>query len=114
MNNVRTTKAGLQYYQDWDKYEGAIVMVNAKTIKLYKAINGERFRLCGKKDSIENLQKAYDNLNERVKNECNPQEVYFYEYNNHECQFGWSGDKEPMEIIKSIWGEEIANTIERL
>ena len=77
MENVRTTKDGLQYYQDWDKYEGAIVMVNPKTMKLYKALKEERFSLYGKKDSIENLQKAYDNLNERLKNECNPQEVYF-------------------------------------
>lgn len=114
MENVKTTKDGLQYYQDWDKYEGAIVMVNPKTMQLYKAIKEERFRLYGKKDSIENLQKAYDNLNERLKNECSPQEVYFQEYNNHECQFGWSGDKEAMEIIKSIWGEEIARTIERI
>lgn len=46
--------------------------------------------------------------------ECDPQEVYFYEYNNHECMFGWDGDKPAFDLIVAYFGEEVASKIVRL
>lgn len=46
--------------------------------------------------------------------ECDPQEVYFYEYNNHECMIAWDGDKEAYDLIVGYWGEEVAKTIKRI
>ncbi len=49
----------------------------------------------------------------RIKAECDPQEVYFYEYNNHEC--GLSGDEYiPFNLICRIWGRETAESLTRL
>lgn len=48
-----------------------------------------------------------------IKESCEPQEVYCYEYNNHECQYSWNGDYSAIEIIIDIWGKEIAHKINR-
>lgn len=67
----------------------------------------------GTKDGI---RKFYDFYEERVnviKEECDPQEVYFYEYNNHECMISWDGDKEAIRHVIDIWGVEVANSIKR-
>lgn len=50
----------------------------------------------------------------RIKKECDPQEVYWHEYNNHECCISWDGDSEAMKIIVSIWGSKAAGKILRV
>ena len=49
----------------------------------------------------------------QIPTECDPQEVYFYEYNNHECMFAWDGDKEAVEIIIRHWGKDVAKSLKR-
>lgn len=49
----------------------------------------------------------------RIKNECDPQEVYCYEYNNHECCIAFDGDIEAIRLVAGIWGVETAKTIKR-
>ena len=68
----------------------------------------------GTRDGVDRFFAAYDEVDRRVKDECDPQEVYFYEYNNHESMLSWDGDTEPMKIITRIWGEEAASQIVRL
>lgn len=69
--------------------------------------------LYGTHDGIKAFTSEVMSYDGRIKAECNPQEVYFHEYNNFECC--WSGDdSEPMNIIRRIWGEEIAKTIVRI
>ena len=59
------------------------------------------------------MMEYYDNVDKRIAAECDPQEVYWYEYNNHECPINMEGDTEPMKIILRIYGEEIARKIVR-
>lgn len=56
----------------------------------------------------------YDNSRAAIPKECDPQEVYFYEYNNHECMFSWEGDEDAINIVLRYWGEEVAKNIFRL
>lgn len=67
----------------------------------------------GTRDGVERLFKFYDAMNAQIKAECNPQEVYVYEYNNHECCIDWDGDLNAIRLIASIWGEDVARSIER-
>lgn len=46
--------------------------------------------------------------------ECDPQEVYFYEYNNHECMFDWDGDKRAFAVVQAVFGKEVALKIQRI
>ncbi|RGZ10182.1 hypothetical protein DXA04_20685, partial [Phocaeicola vulgatus] len=67
----------------------------------------------GTKDGIERLFKFYEDMEARIKNECDPQEVYCYEYNNHECCIAFDGDIEAIRLVAGIWGVETAKTIKR-
>ena len=60
----------------------------------------------GTKDGIERLFKFYEDMEARIKNECDPQEVYCYEYNNHECCIAFDGDIEAIRLVAGIWGVE--------
>ena len=143
---------GVKYYQDWERSEGGIYMVEPKTINRYHelkaehpksedygvffAFNKEQFKqgynglvrrgfikegekICsgvagmyGSSKEIDRYLKFYEEREVRQKAECNPQEVYFYEWNNHECMFG--GDDDAMKVVISIFGNEVAHTIHRV
>lgn len=61
----------------------------------------------------ERLFKFYEDMEARIKSECDPQEVYCYEYNNHECCIAFDGDIEAIRLVARIWGVETAKTIKR-
>ena len=44
--------------------------------------------------------------------ECDPQEVYDYEYSNHECSYV-GDDTEAIEIVIAYFGKERAKEVER-
>lgn len=65
------------------------------------------------KDGAKRLFTFYDSINDKIRTECNPQEIYFYLYNNHESMFAWDGDLEAIKIIIGIWGADVARNIKR-
>lgn len=67
----------------------------------------------GTEEGLDKFFKFYEDRNEPIKEECDPQEVYFYEYNNHESMIAWDGDLEAIKIIISIWGADVARNIRR-
>lgn len=68
----------------------------------------------GTKEGYDRLVAASDAIDKQIREECDPQEVYMYEYNNHESFISWDGDKEPARIIKRIFGEDALKQIKRL
>ena len=62
-------------------------------------------------DRLYNKIKAID---ENIRKECDPKEVYWYEYNNHESFINWEGDTDAWNKVLHIFGEEICSTIHRL
>lgn len=84
-------------------------------------------RICKTKDDIvvgpsgmvatkEAYKQWIDNINEcnrLIKEECDPNEVYWYEFNNYECPINSEGDTRPIEFIIEIFGEEVARKIRR-
>ena len=67
----------------------------------------------GTSASFAKLYKAYDEIWEEIRTRCDPQEVYFYEFNNHETPYSWEGDMETMRLIVDIWGYDIAISLRR-
>lgn len=153
IQTVKTTCGELQYYRDWDKFEGGIVMLNAQTVKRYReiqdehpdadecgvffAFSNEQFSegyrhlvelghikegdkviqsvggAFGTKEGLNKFFQFYEDRDKPIKEECDPQEVYFYEYNNHESMIAWDGDLEAIKIIIDIWGADVARRIVR-
>lgn len=70
--------------------------------------------LFGTRQALDNLYMWEIKRGARIADECDPQEVYLYEYNNHESFISWDGDLEPIKIIINIWGYEVAQNIDRL
>lgn len=67
----------------------------------------------GTKDGADRLFKFYDEVNAKIKEECDPQEVYCYEYNNHESFYAFEGDLDAMKLVISIFGREAAQKVKR-
>lgn len=67
----------------------------------------------GTKDGAKRLFEFYESIDAKIKAECDPQEVYVYEYNNHECCIAWDGDLDAIKIIIDIWGADVARNIKR-
>ncbi len=69
--------------------------------------------LFGTNEGLDKFYQHYEDMQKRIKNECDPQEVYFYEYNNHESMIAFDGDLEAIRFIINTWGKDIATTIKR-
>lgn len=151
----KRTAGKVTYYRDWD-CDGAIRMVNPKTIDIYKslryrqpnadeygvffAFSEDRFNegynhlielglikdgekvvrssripemFCANKELLKKWWQFYYDNDKEISEKCNPQEVYFYEYNNHEAMINYEGDLEPIKIVASLFGREVAKKITR-
>lgn len=100
--------SGLEYYRDFDERDGSITMLNPKTINRYIELWVASIKGLNKGDVL-----SYDNLKEQVAKECDPQEVYFYEFNNFECMYGYDGDEEAIRKVIEFFGVEVAEHIKR-
>jgi len=64
--------------------------------------------------SIDELDVILENIerSKRIAEECNPQDVYDYEFANYECELIYD-DEEAIQIVIDLFGEEQAKTVER-
>jgi len=76
--------------------------------KIYSA----GFGLYGTKEGIQEYFKAIDNESYRIAQECDPQEVYDYEFDNHECGYK-EDDAEAIKIVVGYFGKEKAKNVIR-
>jgi hypothetical protein len=68
--------------------------------------------LYGTKEGIKKLHADYDAISKRIGEECDPQEVYDCEFNNHECGYTCD-DTEAMKYIIAYFGIEKAKGVAR-
>lgn len=125
---------GAKTLERYEKLRNEIYTINLRDYDMFMAFDADGFRcvkesirplkegekllnigqgIFGTKDGYERYQKTYHNIYMKIAKECNPQEVYYYEYNNFEC-FYRNSDTQAMRIIIYIFGYDVANTIERL
>jgi hypothetical protein len=76
--------------------------------KLYSDGGG----LHGTKEGLRRYFTAIKEKEARIAKECNPQEVYDYEFANHECGYVCD-DEEAIRIAVHYFGKEVAKKIER-
>ncbi len=94
-------------YSD-EQYEKGITKHSLHDKKVYSANPG----LYGTSEGIKQFFDAYDKIHEEIKEQCTSQEVYDYEFANHECNYT-GDDSEALEIVKSYFGEGSTKDLNR-
>ncbi len=89
-----------------------------RLVKLGHIKDGDKvYHLCGgcygTKEGYERLAAFYDGIEKIIQSECDPQEVYYYEYNNYECCIAYDGDYDAMKQIILTFGKEAASKVKR-
>jgi hypothetical protein len=90
------------------QFEEGIAKHNLEGQKIYRGMSG----LYGTESGIKELLNFYSDVNDRIAKECNPQEVYDYEFDNHECSITCD-DTDAMMIIVSTFTEEQVKNVKR-
>lgn len=67
----------------------------------------------GTKDGMRRLNDYYQSVRDSIKEQCDPQEVYCYEFNNYESCYDYDGDMNAIRTVVSIFGTETARTVKR-
>ena len=62
--------------------------------------------LYGTREGIEKMMAFYDNQSKCIAEECDPQEVYNYEFGNHECSYT-NDDTEAIKIVVAYFGDNV-------
>lgn len=80
--------------------------------------DGEEIRawgngLYGTPEAYRRLGEAYKAIDAKIRAECDPQEVYDYEYVNFECCTSWDGDRDVILLVAAYFGAEAAKKIRR-
>jgi hypothetical protein len=90
------------------QYNEGIEKHNLQGKKIYRAHGG----LYGTHEGISKLYADYDAITKQISEQCNPQEVYDYEFGNHECSY-ICDDSEVMKIVISQFKPEQYNEVKR-
>lgn len=98
-----------QFKEGYDKLVKLGHIKDGDKVLRVEDING----LFGTRDCLKKFFDAYKDVDNVIRDECDPQEVYLFEYNNYESFIAFDGDKSAYNTIRSIWGDEVAKTIRR-
>jgi hypothetical protein len=93
--------------------KGLSCLIERGVVKSVKEIVSDGGGMYGTPDGIRAVYRAYDDRNKIISQECDPQEVYCYEYNNHESCIAYDGDLEAFRLVIYLFGEEAARRIKR-
>ncbi len=76
--------------------------------KILRAAGG----LFGTREGIQKLYDDYEAISKQITETCDPQEVYAYEFDNHECSYV-GDDEEAIKLVVSYFGDERAKEVKR-
>lgn len=77
-----------------------------------KKIYSGEYGLYGTADGIQKFYAAYEAIELQIIEQCSPQEVYDYEFDNHDCTYV-GDDEEAIDIVLNLFGVEKAKTVVR-
>lgn len=108
-----TDKYGVFFaFTEKDLIEGRQRLIDKGYMKEGEKVKRAGMGLYGTSEEIHRYLAFYDERAKKITEECNPQEVYFYECNNHECMLTHDDDQ-VVKIIAEYFGKEAAHKIVR-
>ena len=78
----------------------------------YSEISSTGMGLYGSPEGIKSFLGEYDKKAKRTAEKADPQKVYDYEFDNHECGYIYN-DEPAIKIIIEIFGSEKAKQVKR-
>lgn len=90
------------------QYQEAIIEKNLQEKKILRAGGG----LFGTQEGITKLYSDYENISKQITENCDPQQVYDYEFGNHECSYV-GDDEEAIKIVSSYFSDERTKEVKR-
>lgn len=91
--------------------ENLAVAISAGRIKEGEKIYSHPAGLYGTREGITAYLAWYEERDKAIPAECDPQEVYFYEYNNYECMYDWDGDINAVKAVIGHFGVDAARAL---
>jgi hypothetical protein len=85
-----------------EQFNEGIAKHNLEGQKIYQAKGG----LYGTHEGISELMNFYSELDNRIANECDPQEVYDYELDNHECSITCDDTNVMLAVMQTFGWKE--------
>jgi hypothetical protein len=90
------------------QYNEGIIKHNLQDKKIFRADGG----LFGTQEGIAKLFADYEEISKKITENCQPQDVYDNEFDNHECSYV-GDDEEAIKIVVSYFGDEKAKEVKR-
>lgn len=90
------------------QFDEGVKNANIEGRKLLRGFGG----LIGTKEGINKFMGFYDAQSEEIARECNAQDVYDYEFDNHECGCTCD-DEECIKIVLDYFGIEKTKEVKR-
>lgn len=112
LENADTTGMGIFFAFDKHQFKQGLASTKRyrKEGEKIVTIGGGCF---GTREAFKKWHDLSLSSDKEIAERCDPQEVYAYEYNNHECFYSFDGDKSALDIVTRIWGREVLNRIQR-
>lgn len=67
----------------------------------------------GTRDGIAKYEQYCIAIKKRIAEECDPQEIYCYEFNNHESMSAYDGDMDAVLIVAHLFGWSVCRRLKR-
>lgn len=99
LKNIHVEPVNCFYAFGNQQFAEAVKKQGLEGQKLYSAGSG----LYGTHEGIKNYFAEIEKITKRIPKECTPQEVYDYEFANHECGYVGS-DGEAIDIVRMYFG----------
>ena len=90
------------------QFEEGMKEKNLEGKTIYRGTAG----LFGTYEGLKELMAFYNSISDRISKECNAQEVYDYEFDNHECSYT-NDDSEAMMIVLGYFSDEECMKVKR-
>lgn len=104
-NNIPIDKYGVFFAFDQGQFDnGYKGLVKKGFIKEGEKIKSFGQGCFGILDGMKRWMKECRDIDDQIRAECDPYEVYLYEYNNFECCIDWDGDTRAVEKVISLFG----------
>lgn len=112
-NQHAPTKGWFAAFNNEQFSEGLSDLIRKDEAKSKEDIKSYGAGVFGTAEGLSEMIRFYQERNRLIAEECDPQEVYCVEFNNHECMIAYDGDLEALRLCLDLFGVDRCRGIKR-